>query len=262
MADRVPGIDVARYQGEPDWAAVRGAGYLFTYIKATEGVGYVSPTLESQLAGARAAGMVTGLYHFARPDTNTAQQDAAEFAVQLSRLASSAPGNLPPCLDIETDGPELANWVTGFVDALRGHTGRHEVMVHASASWFHGRLHTDSWADSGVFLWVAHHGREPGRPGYLTGRVSMHQHASDGRVPGIAGHADLNVSLVGLPVLTGSELPPVLPPPPDETYVVQPGDTLSGIGARLGANWQEIARTNGITDPDLIYVGEVLTLPR
>ena len=36
MAERIPGIDVARYQGEPDWGAVRGAGYVFTYIKATD----------------------------------------------------------------------------------------------------------------------------------------------------------------------------------------------------------------------------------
>src|SRR5437763_16664101 len=94
-----PGIDVSKVNGEPDWGAVRGAGYAFAYIKATEGVGYVSPTLDAQLAGARNAGLVTGLYHYARPDTNSPQQDAAEFAAQLARLGASAAGNLPPCLD-------------------------------------------------------------------------------------------------------------------------------------------------------------------
>ncbi|WP_407075455.1 glycoside hydrolase family 25 protein [Saccharopolyspora gloriosae] len=183
----IPGIDVARYQGEPDWAAVRGAGFAFSYIKATEGVGYVSPTLDSQLNGARAAGLVTGLYHFARPDTNSPQAEAADFAGQLARTNSSGAGNLPPCLDMETEAADLGAWIKGFVDALRGHTGRNEVVVYASSSWFSDKLATDSWVDPGVFLWVAHYGQPPGQPGFLTDRVAIHQHASDGQVPGIGG---------------------------------------------------------------------------
>ena len=70
MAVRIPGIDVSKHQGQPDWAAVRGAGNAFAYIKATEGIGSVSSTLDAQLAGARGAGLVTGLYHYGRPDTN------------------------------------------------------------------------------------------------------------------------------------------------------------------------------------------------
>lgn len=262
MAVRIPGIDVARYQGEPDWAAVRGAGYAFAYIKATEGVGYVSPTLDAKLAGARNAGMVTGLYHFARPDTNAPEQDAADFAGQLARLNASAPGNLPPCLDIETDAPNLSAWVKGFIAALRGHTGRNEVVVYASTSWFQSKLAPENWLDPGVFLWVAHYGREPGKPGYLTDRVAIHQYTSEGQVPGINAKTDLNVSLVDLAVLTGGQgAPPPPPPPAEKTYVVQPGDTLSEIGARFGVDWREIARINGITNPDLIYVGQVLKIP-
>jgi lysozyme len=264
MAERIPGIDVARYQGEPDWGAVRGAGYVFTYIKATEGIGYVSPTLDAQLNGARGAGMVTGLYHFARPDTNTPQQEAADFAAQLARTNSAGPGNLPPCLDMETDAPNLGGWIKGFIDAIRGHTGRNEVVVYASSSWFQDKIAPETWVDPGVFLWVAHYGRNPGEPGYMTDRVVLHQHASDGQVPGIGGDTDLNVSLVPLEVLTGAGAPPPPPPPapPQETYVVQPGDTLSDIGAKLGVDWREIARVNGIADPDLIYVGQVLKIPR
>jgi lysozyme len=68
---------------------------------------------------------------------------------------------------------------------------------------------------------------------------------------------------VPLEVLTGVGAPPPPPPaPPQETYVVQPGDTLSDIGAKLGVDWREIARVNGISDPDLIYVGQVLRIPR
>lgn len=45
------------------------------------------------------------------------------------------------------------------------------------------------------------------------------------------------------------------------TYVVQSGDTLSGIAASHGTDWQTLARVNGISNPDTIYPGQVLTLP-
>jgi soluble lytic murein transglycosylase-like protein len=44
-------------------------------------------------------------------------------------------------------------------------------------------------------------------------------------------------------------------------YTVKPGDTLSGIAARLGVSATELARTNGITDPNLVYAGRSLALP-
>lgn len=42
------------------------------------------------------------------------------------------------------------------------------------------------------------------------------------------------------------------------SYTVQSGDTLSGIGSKLGVNWQELANRNGIGDPNKIYEGQVL----
>jgi rare lipoprotein A len=42
------------------------------------------------------------------------------------------------------------------------------------------------------------------------------------------------------------------------TYVVQPGDTLSGIAAQLGTTVEDLAAANGIADPDLIYAGQKL----
>jgi spore coat assembly protein SafA len=44
-------------------------------------------------------------------------------------------------------------------------------------------------------------------------------------------------------------------------YTVEPGDTLSGIGARFGVSWQAIASANHISDPNLIYPGQQLIIP-
>ena len=45
------------------------------------------------------------------------------------------------------------------------------------------------------------------------------------------------------------------------TYTVKSGDTLSGIGAKLGVNWKTIASLNGISSPYTIYPGQVLKIP-
>ncbi|HEX8388508.1 MAG TPA: LysM peptidoglycan-binding domain-containing protein [Sphingomonas sp.] len=45
------------------------------------------------------------------------------------------------------------------------------------------------------------------------------------------------------------------------THVVQRGETLSEIAARTGTTWRTLARLNGLSDPDLILVGQRLALP-
>lgn len=45
-----------------------------------------------------------------------------------------------------------------------------------------------------------------------------------------------------------------------KTYTVKSGDTLSGIGAKLGVSWKDIAAKNGIKPPYTIYSGQVLTV--
>eukprot|EP00461_Guttulinopsis_vulgaris_P004810 UN04812 len=44
------------------------------------------------------------------------------------------------------------------------------------------------------------------------------------------------------------------------TYTVKSGDTLSGIAARFGCTVDELCRINNISNPNLIYVGQVITL--
>lgn len=197
------GIDVGTSQPDVDWHAVKDSGREFVYIKTTEGVGYVSPVLDQQINGAREAGLTVGLYHFARPDTNTPEDEAKSFAGELKRLNASTAGHLSPCLDMEREGGNLPRWIGSFIATLREQVNRPDVMVYASATWFETKLDPDSWAKDGVNLWVAHYGPPPGQPKYRTGTVAMHQYTSDGQVPGIAGRTDLNVCMTDLAALTG-----------------------------------------------------------
>ncbi len=44
-------------------------------------------------------------------------------------------------------------------------------------------------------------------------------------------------------------------------YVVQPGDTLSGIAWQQGVTTDALQAANGISDADYVYIGQVLTIP-
>ena len=63
----------------------------------------------------------------------------------------------------------------------------------------------------------------------------------------------------------GTVAPTVIPtspaPPARKTYVVQAGDNLFRISLRFGVTLDALMRANGITNPNLVYVGQVLTIP-
>src|SRR5205823_4764012 len=63
-------------------------------------------------------------------------------------------------------------------------------------------------------------------------------------------------------VLLGQHLKvPTKEPPPPVQYIVQDGDTLSGIAARLEVPVAQLIELNGLDDPGLIVAGTRLKLP-
>ena len=50
------------------------------------------------------------------------------------------------------------------------------------------------------------------------------------------------------------------PAPAKRTYVVRSGDNLSAIAARFGTSWQALAQKNGLSNPNLIFPGQVLRI--
>jgi soluble lytic murein transglycosylase-like protein len=44
-------------------------------------------------------------------------------------------------------------------------------------------------------------------------------------------------------------------------YTVRPGDTLTGIAARLGVSVADLVKANGIADPNRVAAGKVLNVP-
>lgn len=58
------GIDVSDHQGTIDWNAVRQAGQIFTFVKATDGITWTDPEFAANWSAAKAAGLLRGAYHF------------------------------------------------------------------------------------------------------------------------------------------------------------------------------------------------------
>lgn len=80
------------------------------------------------------------------------------------------------------------------------------------------------------------------------------------QINGIADPNKINVGQV-LKVPGGGSAPAPTPQPNGQTYTVRSGDSLSAIGSKLGLDWHAIAAANGLSDPYIIYPGQVLRLP-
>jgi LysM repeat protein len=67
---------------------------------------------------------------------------------------------------------------------------------------------------------------------------------------------------LGLPAEVSPEGPIIAAYTTYSTYTVRHGDTLNRIATEFGVSGEAIMRTSGISDPNLLLPGQVLTIPR
>jgi len=66
----------------------------------------------------------------------------------------------------------------------------------------------------------------------------------------------------GASVVSPSPSPPATSTPePPTTYTVQAGDTLSGIAQQYDISTEALVAANGLVDPDVLQIGQVLIIP-
>lgn len=183
----VQGIDVSKFQGKVDFAAVKGAGKSFCFVKATEGNTEVDPDFAHNFAASKAAGLMTGAYHF------YISHDAADtqFA-NYSKAVTLEAGDLPPVVDIESLASNSPN---GWQDTLRDFLGMLEQHYGAQPIIYSGVSFANSYL--GGFedypLWIANYtsAAQPHVP--ADWKVwSFWQYSSTGKVAGVAGDVDLD----------------------------------------------------------------------
>ena len=100
----VRGVDVSSYQGSIDWPVLAGQDVDFAYVKATEGSTFVDDTFETNLQGARDAGVLVGAYHFFSFES--------PGRTQAENVIATVPADralLPVAIDVEHYGAYVRN---------------------------------------------------------------------------------------------------------------------------------------------------------
>jgi len=188
-SDRPRVVDVSWHQGDIDWRRVARDGVRGAWIKATEGGDFVDPRFGDNRAGARAAGLAVGAYHFftfCRPP-----EDQAE---NFLKTVGGDWGTLPPAVDVERGGNcakvpspgELAASLAAFLAPVEAAAGR-PALLYVIADQLDGLL---GGALPDRELWVRSLFAEPSLPGRT---VAVWQFHSRGWIDGVTGAVDLNV---------------------------------------------------------------------
>jgi lysozyme len=286
---KIQGIDVSHFQGSVNWLEVKQAGMTFAFAKATEGQSSVDPQFKNNWQNMKAAGLLRGAYHFFDAGVDGTAQ--ARHFLQHTQIE---PGDLPPVLDVEAAASaskatilqEVQNWLNTVEQALN-----RLPMIYTTASFWNSHLN-DSF---GVYpLWIAEYGVSAPKIPAGWSDWQFWQYSQSGTVSGVNGSVDrdeFNGSYEELLALL-----PLAHPQADAdasassatndnapanggtkdaggnaaannqaaaatTYTVKSGDTLGGIAAHYGVSANDLAEANQISDPNKIYVGQVLTIP-
>jgi lysozyme len=186
------GIDVSHYQGQIDWGKVSEAGVKFAFIKATDGL-TGDPMAKANCAGAAAAGLPFGFYHFWRPQLS-AQDQAQHFVATINDLIDGT-GEVwfAAALDIETgalteDAQEAG--LAWLAEVEGKEPGPKETLVYVSPSYAHFNLTDPAWLE--YPLWAAHY-TDLSQPNIDKWPSWMFwQRQANATIPGITGFVDID----------------------------------------------------------------------
>lgn len=188
----LPGLDVSHFDGQIDWNTVAQspAAPVFAYIKATEGGSFKDPCYSTNVAGARAANMLCGAYHFF--DTTAPVQQQADWFIDT---VGSVAGLLPPVIDVEQTGSltpqQYAAAIGQWLDIVSSRLGC-TPMIYTNASFWDANV--GSFEPFAAYpLWIAEYCSKPA-PTLPAGAASYHfwQYSANGDVSGIDGSLDMD----------------------------------------------------------------------
>ncbi|EPY2274481.1 GH25 family lysozyme [Clostridium sporogenes] len=180
------GIDISMHNGSINFSAVKSSGCNIVIIKATEGVDYVDPYLNTHYNGAKAQNINIGFYHFMSEKTDPAQQ-----AVDFWNAIKDKQFNVIPVLDIETNNqgrnPKyISDRCIQFLTKFKALSG-YDCLIYTGG--YFGRDNLDSRVKK-YKGWIAHYGvNTPMKTGF---NVVGHQYTEDGRINGVRTRVDMN----------------------------------------------------------------------
>jgi lysozyme len=184
------GIDVSYYQGTVDWTKVKAAGQSFAFVRVSDGVNYPDSKFAANWPAVKKAGLVRGLYQYFRPTQDVQGQVDLLFA-KLNAAGGLQPGDLPPVLDLETDGGLASSTVVArakdWLAKVEAKIGVKPIVY--TAAFMSQTIGTNF---GGYPLWVANYGATcPLMPSGWS-NWSIWQNSDSGSVGGVSGNVDTN----------------------------------------------------------------------
>ena len=254
----IKGIDISNYQSGLNFTTAKNMGFEVCIIKATESIDYTNSLLHSQANSALSAGMKVGFYHFFKNNgTAEAQYFVSKIKPYLSKM------KVKPVIDIESaySYSEIINFIK-YVESALGVP----CMVYCNYSYAK-QLSLNSEIAKRT-LWLAYYGINDGN--YYTAptnhgfeKYAGQQYSDQNYIGNTNVDMNLfndNVYIIGN-VSANPSVPVQTPETAVKTYTVVSGDTLSAIAVKFGVTVASLASLNGISNVNLIYVGQVLKIP-
>ncbi len=254
------GIDVSEFQGNISWdRAKKHIGFAILRLGwiGKPGSHYQDAKFQRNYEECKRLGIPIGVYVYCYSADPNAAAAGAEWTLQV---LSGKTLELPVFLDMEDPkiGPLGRNTLTqiavSFCDRIRA--GGFASGVYALWFWFNNYLDKEK-VKRNNYTWVAH--VRSGTDHYK-GEHDLWQNSASGRIEGISGNVDTDYLYSSFTGGTAVPAPQPAPVPSGQTYVVQPGDTLSAIALRFNTTVQALAEKNAIADPNLIIVGQELKI--
>ena len=193
------GIDVSKWNGDIDWDKVKNAGVEFAIIRAgyrgsSTGSLVEDPYFAANMKGAKASGMPVGVYFFTQAVNEVEAVEEASAVLQLIREYQL---DYPVFIDTEGAGGsgradnldvETRTLVCEAFCRTIENAGYH-AGVYASRNWYNNMLYADR-LDSQYCVWLAEYRSVPLYQGYY----QLWQYTSKGKIDGISGNVDMNIS--------------------------------------------------------------------
>lgn len=267
---KVFGIDVSVWQGDFNFNQAAKEGVKFAILRGAYNLSK-DRRFEEYYRNAKSAGLNIGVYHYTM--ATTVEEAVKEAQFLLDNVLAGKQFELPVYFDIEdsvhknlskTKVTEITKAYLSYLES-KGYW----VGIYSSKSFLETYLTEE--VRNRYALWVAQWNTEC----TYQGQYGMWQFGGETnylRSAKINGQTvDQNYMLEDYPNLIknrgkngyGSNTSNVKPQDPlttPKTYTVVNGDNLSSIASRFGTTVDAICKLNNISNPNLIYPGQVLKL--
>lgn len=198
------GIDVSYHQGDIDWERVAADGIDFAMIRIgyrgyEKGIMHRDELSESYISGAQAAGIDVGVYFYSQA---VSEAEAREEAVYACELIKDSEIKYPVVFDWELPDDSEARTLGTTTETLNKCAAAfcQEITDRGYTAMLYSNLKMaltkyDMQTLSAYDFWYVEYKDGHNPPSYPY-ELQMWQYASDGRVDGIDGYVDMNISFV------------------------------------------------------------------